>query len=168
MAQGKKNGKSLLCSVDFFKSANPTWSLPVVLGVHCRECAGKEAGPGGRRGVQGQVRAPETLPGPFKAKTARIMHTQGDLPGLPGAFMALNKKNGFCTVKPKPRALSGAYGSKLTWEIGFWEVDCTFFKNTPCRGPVEPCAHWCTESVDEGFCGCCACDEAAPLAAGIP
>ena len=83
MAQGKKIASSLFFSLFFFKSANPTWSLPVVLGVNCRESAGQEAGPGSRRRAQGQVKAPETFPGLFQAGTARIMHTRGDLPGPP-------------------------------------------------------------------------------------
>ena len=105
----------------FKKTANPTWGLPVVLGVHCRECAGQEAGPGGRRGAQGQVRAPETLLGPFQAGTARIMHMWGDLPGPPKGLSGPEYKFGFRTAKPQTRALSGAFGSKLTWEMcWFW------------------------------------------------
>ena len=87
MAQGKRNLGGIffaLCSSSFFKkTANPTKGLLVVLGVHCRECAGQAAVSRWQKGAQGQVRSPETFSGSWRPERPELCTCRTPYQGPP-------------------------------------------------------------------------------------
>ena len=103
----------------------------------CRECAGQKAVKSGRRGAQGKVRTPEILLGRCQAGTYRNMHTQDDLPGPPGAYLALARWGPSRPEFTKPRTFRVLWDQIDVPEARFCELGpgTHLLPNWPlCRG----------------------------------